>query len=41
VASGIISRMRREVILRFAYLSSFTALCCLLMAAVLQIMGIP
>jgi hypothetical protein len=40
VASGIISRMRREVILRFAHMSAMSAVCCLLMAAALQIAGI-
>jgi hypothetical protein len=41
VASGVISRMRREVILKFAHMSALTALCCLLLAAGLQLMGIP
>jgi hypothetical protein len=40
VAPGIISRTRRDVILRFAHMSALAALCCLLMAAALQIMGI-
>jgi hypothetical protein len=39
VASVVIMRTRREVILRFAYMSALTALCCLAPAAALQIAG--
>jgi hypothetical protein len=40
VAPAVIMRTRREVILRFAHMSALAALCCLVMAGALQIMGV-
>jgi hypothetical protein len=40
VASGVITRMRRETMLRFAYLSSLVAGGCLALAAVLKLLGL-
>lgn len=40
VASGVIMRTRKEVILRFAQMSATTALCCLVIAGALQVAGI-
>jgi hypothetical protein len=40
VAGDVISRMRREVMLRFAQMSAIAALVCLTLAALLQVAGI-
>ncbi len=39
IASGVITRTRREVMLRFALMSALTAVACLVGAAVLQLAG--
>jgi hypothetical protein len=39
VASGVITRMRRETMLRFAYLSALVACGCLALAAMLKVAG--